>query len=95
MNERREIPEEAPHGCPVFLTSWAITNPLLAQMRAIFGGLGRFMVPIMTPDQKSDFDIGESPDGHMLAITEGEGANREWQQFRIVKYEVLSDTEVQ
>lgn len=64
----------------------AVTGPEACHLH-----VGRFMIPRISPDDNPNFDIVESPDGHMLAITEGEGANREWQQFQIVRYEALPD----
>jgi hypothetical protein len=55
--------------------------------------VGRMIIsnPLPPPEKRSEFlDVFEMPD-QVLSITEGFGAERVQQQFKILKYEVLPD----
>jgi hypothetical protein len=65
----------------------AVTGPDACHLQ-----VGRMMIPNPLPAGKRNefLDIFEMPD-ETLSITEGYGADRVMQQFRILKYEVLPD----
>ncbi len=49
--------------------------------------------PFPSPQKRQEFlDVYEMPT-ETLSVTEGVGANREMQQFAILKYEVLPDND--